>query len=77
MVHTVVTGPDLSSSLNVLTESRVPTISKVLEPSKGSKRKDKSAQGPISNELLMPILYFLFPDADTVKERPVSLLILV
>nr|CAD7397861.1 unnamed protein product [Timema cristinae] len=56
-------GPSLSSSLNLLTESRVPTISKVVKRAKHP-RKEKSQEGPITDDMLTPILYFLFPDAD-------------
>lgn len=52
----------LSSALNVLTESKIPTISAVM--GRGSVKKSKNVEGPISEEILLPILYFLFPDAD-------------
>lgn len=55
-------SPSLSSAFNVLTESRIPTISTVV--SKASTKKSKNVEGPISEEILMPILYFLFPDAE-------------
>ncbi|XP_054281898.1 rab3 GTPase-activating protein catalytic subunit isoform X2 [Macrosteles quadrilineatus] len=63
-------GPTLATPLNLLTESRVPTISKVLGQAKGSFVKEKIREGPISDDLLMPILYFLFPDADENVRSP-------
>ncbi|KAL6427603.1 hypothetical protein ACFW04_008819 [Cataglyphis niger] len=52
----------LSSAFNILTESRIPTISTVV--GRTSSKKNKNVEGPISEEILLPILYFLFPDAD-------------
>jgi hypothetical protein len=58
-------GINLSSPLNLLTESRVPTISKVIEKAKGQLQVS-APEGPIADSQLMPILYFLFPDAEDV-----------
>lgn len=55
-------GQMLSSVFNVLTESKIPTISTVM--GRSSAKKNKNIEGPISEEILLPILYFLFPDAD-------------
>ncbi|XP_076642287.1 RAB3 GTPase activating protein subunit 1 [Halictus rubicundus] len=52
----------LSSVFNILTESRIPTISTVV--SKATAKKNKNVEGPIQEEILLSILYFLFPDAD-------------
>lgn len=52
----------LSAAFNVLTESRIPTISTVV--GRASAKKNKNIDGPISEDILLPILYFLFPDAD-------------
>lgn len=60
----------LSSAFNVLTESRIPTISTVV--GKASSKKNKNVEGPISEEILLPILYFLFPDAEDNSVRIVS-----
>jgi hypothetical protein len=49
--------------LNLLTESPVPTISKVIEKAKGQLQVC-APEGPIADNQLMPILYFLFPDAE-------------
>lgn len=57
-------GQSLSSAFNILTESKIPSISTVIHrrPSKARKNID----GPITEDLLLPILYFLFPDAEEV-----------
>ncbi|XP_023712978.1 rab3 GTPase-activating protein catalytic subunit isoform X2 [Cryptotermes secundus] len=60
---------NLSTPLNLLTESRVPTISKVIEKAKGQ-RQVYATKGPITDSQLMPILYFLFPDAEDEPENP-------
>ncbi|XP_076631744.1 RAB3 GTPase activating protein subunit 1 isoform X1 [Colletes latitarsis] len=52
----------LSSVFNILTESKVPTIATVV--GKAAAKKNKNVDGPISEEILLSILYFLFPDAD-------------
>lgn len=51
-----------SSVFNILTESRIPTISTVV--SKATTKKNKDIEGPIPEEILLSILYFLFPDAE-------------
>ena len=51
-----------SSVFNILTESRIPTISTVV--SKATTKKNKDIEGPIPEEMLLSILYFLFPDAE-------------
>ncbi|XP_029166828.1 rab3 GTPase-activating protein catalytic subunit [Nylanderia fulva] len=58
----------LSSAFNVLTESRIPTISTVV--GRTNMKKNKNVEGPISEEILLPILYFLFPDADDTSKFP-------
>lgn len=59
----------LSSAFNRLTESSIPTISKVVN--RGPARKNsKNVDGPIAEEVMISILYFLFPDAE---ESPVSI----
>lgn len=52
----------LSSVFNILTESKIPTISTVV--SKATTKKNKNVEGPIPEEILLSILYFLFPDAE-------------
>ncbi|KAG7208653.1 hypothetical protein KM043_014858 [Ampulex compressa] len=58
----------LSSAFNILTESRIPTISTVV--GKATNKKNKNVEGPISEEILLPLLYFLFPDADSNSQTP-------
>lgn len=56
-----------ADSLNSLTENKVPTWSKLVPSSlmSGSTQKsNKTTAGPIPDQMLMVILYFLFPDAD-------------
>ncbi|XP_053989291.1 rab3 GTPase-activating protein catalytic subunit isoform X1 [Hylaeus volcanicus] len=60
----------LSAVFNILTESRIPTISTVV--SKATTKKNKNVEGPISEEILLSILYFLFPDADENSKAPYS-----
>lgn len=52
----------LSSAFNVVTESKIPTISKVM--SRASYKKTNKNDGPIPDDVLMMMLYYLFPDAD-------------
>ncbi|XP_044596449.1 rab3 GTPase-activating protein catalytic subunit isoform X2 [Cotesia glomerata] len=52
----------LSSAFNIVTESKIPTISKVM--SRASSKKSNKNDGPIPDDTLMLILYYLFPDAD-------------
>ncbi|XP_033229238.1 rab3 GTPase-activating protein catalytic subunit [Belonocnema kinseyi] len=58
----------ISSAFNILTESRIPTISNVV--SKKTKKRSRNVEGPISEEILLPIIYFLFPDADENSSCP-------
>ncbi|XP_066597838.1 rab3 GTPase-activating protein catalytic subunit [Prorops nasuta] len=58
----------LSSALNILTESRIPTLSSVV--GKANLKRKKNIDGPIVEELLLPILYYLFPDADQNSKTP-------
>ncbi|KAJ4436008.1 hypothetical protein ANN_18632 [Periplaneta americana] len=63
-------GTNLSTPLSVLTDSRVPTISKVIKKAKGSRQSSNQEEGPIADNQLMPILYFLFPDAEDEPKSP-------
>ncbi|XP_012275446.1 rab3 GTPase-activating protein catalytic subunit [Orussus abietinus] len=58
----------LRSALNVLTASKIPTLSDVV--GKATARKRTNTEGPITEELLLPIIYFLFPDADEDSKTP-------
>lgn len=55
-----------SNPLDVLTEPKVPTISTVLKrATRNSLTKQRRAGiAPLSEDVLVPMLYFLFPDAD-------------
>lgn len=57
----------LSSAFNILTESRIPTISNVVN--RGASKRRKNVEGPIPEEILVSILYFLFPDAEDDQVR--------
>ncbi|KAK0083783.1 hypothetical protein PV325_008241 [Microctonus aethiopoides] len=60
----------LSSALNILTESKIPTISRVMSRAASTKKNNKNVEGPIPEEVLLPVLYFLFPDADELVKSP-------
>ncbi|CAH2001631.1 unnamed protein product [Acanthoscelides obtectus] len=53
-----------SNPLDLLTEPAVPTITSLL--AKAARRSSKSTKGtpPITESVLVPLLYYLFPDAD-------------
>ncbi|XP_068973563.1 rab3 GTPase-activating protein catalytic subunit isoform X1 [Bombus flavifrons] len=59
----------LSSVFNILTESKIPTISTVVSKATTNK-KNKNVEGPIPEEILLSILYFLFPDAEENTKTP-------
>ncbi|XP_031828496.1 RAB3 GTPase activating protein subunit 1 isoform X2 [Nomia melanderi] len=55
----------LSSVFNILTESSIPTISTVVSRATIKQNKNvKNVEGPIQEDILLSMLYFLFPDAD-------------
>lgn len=58
---------DMLQPFSLLTESRIPTLSNLL--SQYASRK-KSIEGPINQKLLMPILYYLFPDVEENSKYP-------
>lgn len=66
--------PAESNPLDVLTEPKVPTISSVLKrAARNSLTKNRRAGiAPLSEEVLVPMLYFLFPDADDNAALPYS-----
>lgn len=56
---------EMDNPLDVLTEPKLPTISTVIKrAARNSLSKSRKGSAPISEEVLVPILYFLFPDAD-------------
>lgn len=67
--HIGLKSNDLSSSLNAITESKISALSKaVLKGDKNQRRQSEAipqVEGPISPDILMVLLYFLFPDADS------------
>lgn len=60
----------LNAVFNVLTEPKIPTISTVFIRAT-SKSQRKFNDGLISDEMLLTILYFLFPDADDQKVQTI------
>ncbi|KAJ8964476.1 hypothetical protein NQ314_004763 [Rhamnusium bicolor] len=64
--------PSLESNpLDLLTEPTVPTISNLLSrAARNSLAKNKRGNPPISDSVLVPLLYFLFPDADEKSNFP-------
>ncbi|KAL0273699.1 UNVERIFIED_CONTAM: hypothetical protein PYX00_006319 [Menopon gallinae] len=65
---------DLSSSLSAITESKISAFSKAVIGSDKNSRKQshqvEQFEGPISSDILMTLLYFLFPDADAECKSP-------
>lgn len=62
VIHAQHEDQPLSSVFNILTESKIPTISTVV--SKATTKRNKNMEGTIPEEILLSILYFLFPDAE-------------
>lgn len=50
------------NAFNKLTESKIPSISTVVN--RRASKARKNVEGPITEDVLLPILYFLFPDAE-------------
>lgn len=59
----------LCTAFDALTKSKIPPISKVLSKA-SSKKSSKNVDGPISEDVMIQILYFLFPDADKNQNLP-------
>ncbi|RZC05011.1 rab3 GTPase-activating protein catalytic subunit [Asbolus verrucosus] len=58
-------APDANNPLDVLTEPKVPTISSLLtKAARNSLTRNRKGTAPLSEDVLVPILYFLFPDAE-------------
>lgn len=56
---------DVDNPLDLLTESKLPTFSTVLKrAARNSLTKGRKGVAPLAEDVLVPILYFLFPDAD-------------
>lgn len=63
--------PEVNNPLDVLTESKVPTISSVLKrAARNSLTKNRRGIAPLCEDVLVPMLYFLFPDADENADFP-------
>ncbi|XP_058804801.1 rab3 GTPase-activating protein catalytic subunit [Phymastichus coffea] len=56
------------NAFNILTESKIPSISTVV--SRTTSKSRKNVEGPITEDVLLPILYFLFPDAEETQKAP-------
>lgn len=55
---------DSGNPLDLLTESKIPTITSVIKKAAGqTRRKISKTNAPITEETLVAILYYLFPDA--------------
>ncbi|XP_026726866.1 rab3 GTPase-activating protein catalytic subunit [Trichoplusia ni] len=52
----------LVNPLHKITEAPI-TISKLVKAAMGQSRKSSDFKGPIADDLLMPLLYYVFPDA--------------
>ncbi|KAK4880405.1 hypothetical protein RN001_008551 [Aquatica leii] len=64
---------NLDNPLDLLTEPKLPTFSTVLKrAARNSLPKSSKGVAPLSEEVLVPILYFLFPDADDENAFPYS-----
>lgn len=64
-------APEMNNPLDLLTESKVPTISSVWKrAARNSLTKNKHGFAPLSEDVLVPMLYFLFPDADETSVFP-------
>ncbi|XP_018336159.1 rab3 GTPase-activating protein catalytic subunit-like [Agrilus planipennis] len=62
-----------SNPLDLLTEPKVPTISTVLKRAARNSltsARSKSSAAPLAEEVLVPLLYYLFPDAEEVSTFP-------
>ncbi|KAF7266262.1 hypothetical protein GWI33_020297 [Rhynchophorus ferrugineus] len=53
-----------SNPLDILTESAVPTISTMLHRATRVSGRSRKGSPPLSDNQLVPLLYYLFPDAD-------------
>lgn len=55
--------------LDVLTESKIPTLTSVIQSNRRDSKKKQKAEGPIDDDQLMNMLYYLFPDAHRESEH--------
>lgn len=62
---------DSSNPLDLLTESKIPTITSVIKKAAGqTRRKISKTNAPITEDTLVTILYYLFPDAVEDSKNP-------
>lgn len=62
---------DAPNPLDLLTEHKVPTISSVLKrAARNSLTRNRTGIAPLSEDVLVPMLYFLFPDAEDEPQSP-------
>ncbi|KAB0797415.1 hypothetical protein PPYR_08409 [Photinus pyralis] len=63
----------IDNPLDLLTEPKLPTLSTVLKrAARNSLSRSTRSTAPLAEEVLVPILYFLFPDADEETAYPYS-----
>ncbi|XP_053677020.1 rab3 GTPase-activating protein catalytic subunit-like [Anopheles nili] len=59
-----------ANPLDLLTESKIPRISSVLPGRMGTAQKPSKLEGPLSDDQLKDMLYYLFPDAQQEPRWP-------
>ncbi|KAJ8680941.1 hypothetical protein QAD02_016728 [Eretmocerus hayati] len=60
----------LTAAFNKLTESKIPSLSTIV--SRRASKARRNINGTIPEDVLLPVLYFLFPDAEDVQRAPYS-----
>ncbi|KAK5646611.1 hypothetical protein RI129_005075 [Pyrocoelia pectoralis] len=65
---------NIENPLDLLTEPKLPTLSTVIKrAARNSLSRSSRSTAPLAEEILVPILYFLFPDADEETSFPYNL----
>lgn len=63
--YAVSPSPEIQNPLDLLTEHKVPTISSILKRAgRNSLTRNRNDVAPLSEDVLVPMLYYLFPDAE-------------
>ncbi|XP_058057524.1 rab3 GTPase-activating protein catalytic subunit-like [Anopheles bellator] len=62
-------GPGTNNPLDLLTESKIPTLSSVLPTIGTGGKKAAKLEGPLAEEQLKDMLYYMFPDAQQPEAR--------
>lgn len=73
---TSISNPPDSNPLDLLTESHIPSISSVLRRATRNSlttNRNRKLTPPIPEESLEPLIYFLFPDAETQSQFPYNI----